>query len=1448
MSRVEVQVFLDNIIDTRLINNVDISATASITADERSIGIEHQNLGSNNLYTIKDNIIREPIEVINKDLSVKGTSEFADERIPWPGTRYYHIKQEEGYFLDLYPDTQINITYQISDVTDISKVSSSYTKTIVVPETGNNMNIFKYISDLSSDSNFNPNKKARAIVLVDSVQVLEGSIQLIKITRNDYTEETKYECIIYADNDTLWKNIGERLLTDLNMREMDHIRNAENVSGSWTQSADTLGYFYPMIDYGSSGNNDYEGTPLSSLAPAYGDWTLSDIGGSEPELFTIPGYIIPLELHLKSFLTPLNFYPAIYVKTIIDKIFQQAGFQYKSNFFNSTYFKNLIIPFSRTMLRRSASWEWDKVFRVGMGYIPLGSGNTTHGTHSMVMNRNLFGTGTYSKYGNGYNYLGKVQNIGNLTNTNTLNYTYAGVRVRLTDTGHDFGDGYYYPFAKDDADPGYNWNYNNFTYNYGQFATSSNSWQGRIKQRFGVYYKINEYDIRPEDNVGNPLWGLYNFKTTDSILSVKRSREYDGSTFSTWGTNVYGGTKYTYSTNRYDYFIAMQNNISINGEYEHILDRDVKNDLGDYTTFSFSGPGLPEVVARKYTFEGTFYTDWLKSETATQSNDWYVPFRGEEFILDYFAPVGMEINGFTASEICPETYIWNEIYPDVDPITNTPLGYSDAEPIDLAQSLPVGIKQGDFLMSVIKMFNLMVEPIKGEFNNKTLRIEPRDDFYASGEVKDWTSKVDRTQDIEIQVLAETQNKTTIFKFKDDEDFYNKQYKNKWNDTYGTYRFITDNDFIDGEKKIETIFAPAPLVAIINTNGFIVPKIHKLNGTQFVRSESTIRMLRKNTAGLIQNPYDEYWSFGDVGTHIVPGAVYTTYSVYPYAGHFDDPYQPTDDLNFGQTYELFYNATSTVTNQNLFTKYWYKQMNEYADKDSRLVSFNMILTPQDIMEFKFNDNIFIDGHYYKITKISGYDVVDPYKPCKVEALKTLDYSIPNLTKKILPRNVNGSIDTDKKLNALGSATNRILSSDVGVIGSGNVIADRSNGSFIAGYGNKLNRNNRNVYISGSYNLLYRDAQNTNIFGDENSVYEKTKATIVGNLNNIESGSTAVVYGDGNNIKNKVNVHIVGNENTIHSNLNYSSSYKIDVRGDRNEVATASNSSTIIGSNNKVLQNNVYLIGDNLTINKPDVYYLSKKEATISSEKANITGGDLFIDSTSQFDNDTIFNEKVLIDNDETTIKSTYGLIQGNLSIQARATFSATASFTSKTYIRNTNSADVDLNYSANSFYQLKEDRVYMPDTVNDTTPKKGMSSFLNIDEIPSEIGDFIGDRITGVVKEDLLIGQVVLYTDDGWVLADSTTNYNGLIGISLTDTLSNETATILLNGYYVPDEYIDATGGKYGEPVYLSSTSGYLKIGRPSVKNDIIRCVGFLVETASPYCVRLDPDKIYHIVP
>ena len=343
----------------------------------------------------------------------------------------------------------------------------------------------------------------------------------------------------------------------------------------------------------------------------------------------------------------------------------------------------------------------------------------------------------------------------------------------------------------------------------------------------------------------------------------------------------------------------------------------------------------------------------------------------------------------------PLTQFYNDV--SLDYITGQTVKFNDL--------LPTNTKQKDFVQSIIRMHNLYLEPAKNstEFPN-TLISEPRDLYYGlATDYLDWRNKLDISQPINIQVLAETQNKRTLFNYQTDSDWYNKLYTQNTRENYGQFIFSLNNEFLISTLTIDCIFSPTPMTTLfsfndvlagditLNVGGFVLPVLIS-GAAQTPNSNSGPNgMIQTNMRILLKNYItttngDELYMF-NVGTSSYTVAP-TTF--YPYAGPYDDPYNPSYTLNWGQTRGEFFNTATDQFFNNLVNTYWASLLTEMGDIDSRLITCNMFLTPNDINNFQFYKQVLvnIDGvdGYYKVNAINSY-IPGTNMTCEVVLLKS-----------------------------------------------------------------------------------------------------------------------------------------------------------------------------------------------------------------------------------------------------------------------------------------------------------------------------------------------------------------------------------------------------------------------------------------------------------------------------
>ena len=90
---------------------------------------------------------------------------------------------ELAYVLDTMGGTDIAVTYSIGDIEDVTKQRGSFSKTITLPNTPTNRACFAYAYNIQSFvGGFQPNKRIRAAMWEDGVQVFSGVLQLLSMS------------------------------------------------------------------------------------------------------------------------------------------------------------------------------------------------------------------------------------------------------------------------------------------------------------------------------------------------------------------------------------------------------------------------------------------------------------------------------------------------------------------------------------------------------------------------------------------------------------------------------------------------------------------------------------------------------------------------------------------------------------------------------------------------------------------------------------------------------------------------------------------------------------------------------------------------------------------------------------------------------------------------------------------------------------------------------------------------------------------------------------------------------------------------------------------------------------------------------------------------------------------------------------------------------------------
>jgi hypothetical protein len=846
----------------------------------------------------------------------------------------------------------ISTNFVQADLREPDKRNASFTKTITLY--GNNKlnklfeNIFEANIDLQS---FNPNLKETAKYFVDETQVLTGALQLLKITKTP-DNNIVYECSIIGNEGNLFVDIGDKYLEELDFSEYDHDYTRANQIASWTNNCKVSGvstnvgmgkgYYYGFVQRGLGTNSD--------------------------SVFSVK-----------------EFFPQLFVREYLEKIFAQGGYTWSSTFLDSTEFKSILVEPNINVLEMSQS-QLD----ASQWYGGLLSDVVVTPNNVTVINFNDETNAPFFDDGNQIN--GTYVTLANTGYYNLASSLKFKVRVTHIDPLVTYAKIYGFSlknFIEKSYDNGATWV--NLTNN----------------ENFNPIFQINV--------------------NTDSIVTVEVAT---GNQFFSAGDRF----RVKAQTQR-SFYNALMNLPGI--RYYNVsnvqvgVDDDTDGTLLVELDSGATGSSFYGIITAKQTVEGN--------------------------------------------------------------------------PLEVNQALPKQIKQKDFVKSVMQAFNLYLDFDKND--PKKIIIESYNDYFNYGASVDWANKIDLEKAVDINPISMVDGKRYIFRYKEDKDYYNQKYLNKYAETFGTRRIDITNDFKKEDKINELIFSPTPNVANY-TLSIAVPKIYKeQNGGNIVPN---IRMLY---AGGVKNT-------GATWTYKQSGLADQTMTTYGYCGHTDDAITPTRDLNFGVLQEPYYTyVAAKFTTNNLYNRYHKNFILNVTSKNSKVMTAYLWLSPLDIKTFSFRKKYFIDNAYYIVNKIIDYN---PYETqsTKVELIKILNTDLFSPTTEFFYNNPSISTGIDVGIAVDQSSANYSQNSiNMGLnsvaIGEGIFIPASATNVLVNAQNVTIGENVSNVTVINTNNITVTESNVSYI----NGVYYPTYTILSGGLG-VDADVNVLSGGLNSNLQNSI----------------------------------------------------------------------------------------------------------------------------------------------------------------------------------------------------------------------------------------------------------------------------------------------------------------------------------------
>lgn len=937
--------------------------------------------------------------------------------------------------LDLSQEFQISLQYSIADIRDISKRNSSFSKTIILPGTKKNNTVLGNLYDPNSDfTYFNPNIKTPCSLFVNSEVVMKGFLQLRNIKKlNNVDQEGNliyWEVVIFNRAVDLMTELGEKTMNQIDLLELTHDYTRDNIVKSWTSSW-TDGWVYPMYGF-----------------------------EQQPSTYKVE-----------------DFYPGYYSKYLLTSMLEDAGFGWTGSLATNAQFEKEIIPF-------------------------VGSGSQSIGFETI--NSKNFRAGITQSYTIGWTFSAHLS--GPKLATLTLDNNSWSPNVIPLLPGGLFGD-FKWLLPAD-----------NFTYslnpsetlfdNGNEWNVVTSEWTTTRKRKWAPIWRVN-YDFTiTNTSPTRPMWCFANDLATinGNPISIQESKawnypyidfihtlEYEeviglgGVTFSQWfpwdsftvtrkiptgGPGPTASTNPSFRQGQWNPGASFSVNVNATRlSNDLVLRRGQKVRIKIRAVTSTNLPEDEFTFILTQTGTGATYSHWQTTQ-GPLSFSWRNPQNGSVYSsLTEMQNVHRMRVEFTP-RINPQNFLYNN---------GQPFACQEGDEIFARDFLSSKLKQKDFLADLIKRYNLYIQPSKD--NDRQLIIDTREDFYNNNLQLDWTQKKDLLSEDRWSILAELQFKEALFTMKEDSDFHNADYSRQTGDIYGQYKWIFGNEFVKGINKIESPFSPTPLVK--TPFGAITPALST--------DDPKVNTRVLYWGGLKPTIGSASWVLQSSG--LTAGSILTsTYSQYPYAGHFDDPYAPNLDIHFGTPAYLYYNNITTLPYNTMFETYWRDWINQI--EDGRMLTSKFYLDEIDVRTISENfwAKIWIWDSWYWVNKIIDYQPLQGGLT-EVELLKIRD----------------GVRVAEEPLQRPSSVRNPMLIREpdpIGAIkiGMGNDIAP--GGGIVIGDGN----NSGGITI-GSNDVI---KINRNLVVGDSNVVRTYNGVVIGDTNTVNAPWGFVIGGQGANV--------------------------------------------------------------------------------------------------------------------------------------------------------------------------------------------------------------------------------------------------------------------------------------------------------------------------------------------
>lgn len=890
-----------------------------------------------------------------------------------------------GLEADIDRNVSFVLTKQFEDLTNPTIVKNSFSKTVQLPATNRNCQLFDHIYRLDhAILDFDASKRVPFELLFNGFVLETGYIKMNEIIRGQYPQY--FNIVLYGEIGNIFYNMSEKFMDELNL-DFNHIINRQTVIDSWTNED----YRYFLTYSGLYDNFD-------------SDKIFSGIDVNQNPIKGIAcGNGVTVILTSKGYLT-----------------FENGNLTYHSG----------LTTFPNELLSPRASIKYDESRQLFVAWDLEAVYYTSNPTSDSWNNNYITGYGNFCDV----DMLPSTVGLAPIAILTTEGYV-----ITISEFGGEFINAaqienwFFVPNVRPRIT-----RYTGGVFIYGAVSTAT---------RVLYFYQTSTTDYRWSQNPFlNYIVDIYSesgvvnfpYFFAAGASFIYYTKKTNSTSLGSWSSSPDYGYAINGFTRKGDYIAFGNNGIIVRMVYESTTDtvsfNQITNNLTGYNIvymdYDFSNQlyvaGITDSTGKQYIARSdSRLTTWtitrgyyyetsgeLEEHERNEFRSYYQRpgIRLKTLFIQILNESGANFN-LHADFFSEDNPYWNDTWVIMNRLKGTELPDDHAgnirsgDGITYSQMVPSNVSQFSFFISYLKAFGLIVIYNK---ENKTLEVMDKNELFAQKEVIDWTERIDFSKSASIKPIS-FDFKYGNLRWSDAGSHYENTYKENYNIEYGAYRIDTDYEFDSNEKDLNSnLFTNVVMSQEYNTlfrgrfndsyaNDKVLPALFTKSNDQLDYNESSWHLVFSRGTLNVSTPIrisDDNPDMLDLSLYMWNDndADYTQISSYPQCVRLVTVGSNSWSLDFGRPAKLYYIVeTSYPDNVEIYPRMWEKYIREIYNRENKILTAYIYIDAIDFSTFLFSPFVQINDTFWRVIKIDNFDVqVD--KSTKVELLRVYDPNV------------------------------------------------------------------------------------------------------------------------------------------------------------------------------------------------------------------------------------------------------------------------------------------------------------------------------------------------------------------------------------------------------------------------------------------------------------------------